>query len=96
MIEILCEMFDMSEAQKNFLKWFGGISSALVLSFIIGGVYLYRAQGQTTTQIENLLEVSRSLKEYHDRDIVLIRENIGEIKDTQKEIRLDIKELIKQ
>ena len=84
----------MSIQEQTFIRWFGGIAAALVISFTIGGVAMYRSVGtlQNITKY-NEREINE-LREFHKEDVKLIRDDILEIKEDSKEIKSDIKKLL--
>ena len=97
----------MSIQETNFIKWFGGISATLILSFIIGGVAMFRAVGIIGNDVQhNELQIQaltddctddiNKLKTYHKDDVMLIREDIKDIKADQAEMKRDIKKILEK
>jgi len=86
----------MSRNESLFIKWFGGIASALIVASIIGLVGMYRASGIVSEKVKANQNQIMDVKAYHNKDVNLIRENIKEIKSDQKVIMNDIKEILKQ
>lgn len=97
----------MSVQETNFIKWFGGIAATLIISFIIGGVAMFRAVGIISNDVQHneqqieLLSIDtdseiNNLKSYHKDDVTLIREDIKDIKADQKEIKSDIKKILEK
>ena len=86
----------MSRHESLFIKWFGGIASALIIASIIGLVGMYRASAIVSQKVKTNHEQIKNLKTYHDRDVGLIRDNIKEIKSGQNVIMTDVKQILKQ
>lgn len=86
----------MSRNESLFIKWFGGIASALIVTSIIGLVGMYRASGIVSEKVKANQKQIMEMKAYHNRDVGLLRENIKEIKSDQMVIMNDIKEILKQ
>lgn len=86
----------MSIQEQIFIKRFGSIAAALVISFIISGVVMYRTVAVMSVNIETNHERVDNLERFHKSDILLIREDIDEIKESQKDMRKDIKEILKE
>jgi len=86
----------MSRQESLFIKWFGGIASALIIASIIGLLGMYRASGIVSQKVKTNHEQIKNLKAYHNKDVGLIRDNIKEIKAGQKVIMNDVKQILKQ
>ena len=97
----------MSIQETNFIKWFGGIAASLVISFIVGGVIMFRVVGilgndvqHNTIQIQSLTndrkEDISNIRQYHNDDVRLIRDDIKEIKSDQAEMKRDIKKILEK
>ena len=86
----------MSTEETNFIKWFGSIAAILIVSFIIGGVVMFRIVGVLGTEVKHNTGEVKELEIYHKDDVKLIRDDIKDIIDGQKEIQKDIKEILKK
>ena len=86
----------MSRQESLFIKWFGGIASALIIASIIGLIGMYRTSGVVSEKVKTNHEQIKELKAYHNRDVGLIRDNIKDIKSDQKVIMNDVKQILKQ
>lgn len=84
----------MSVQESNFLKWFGGIAGALIISFIISGIVMYRNVAVLSSSVEHSKNDINELRVYHKEDVKLIRADMLEIKEDNKEIKHDIKTLL--
>lgn len=86
----------MSKVETTFLKWFGSIAAGLIIASTIGLLGMYRASGIISEKVKanesNIIEV----KKYHEKDVLLIRISIKDIRADQKIIMSDIKEILKQ
>ena len=86
----------MSRNESIFIKWFGGIASALIIASIIGLAGMYRTSGIVAEKVKVNEKTINEVRSYHDKDVALIRDNIKEIKSDQKVIMNDIKQILKQ
>jgi hypothetical protein len=86
----------MSRNESIFIKWFGGIASALIIASIIGLIGMYRTSGIVSERVDANEKKIEEVKDYHNKDVGLIRDNMKEIKDNQKVIISDIKQILKQ
>lgn len=77
----------MSIEESNFIKWFAGIAASLIIASILGLVGMYHSQAVNTERIKTNEANIKILREYHHDDILLIRDDL-------KEIKYDIKQLL--
>jgi len=86
----------MSTNEKSFIKSFGVIAGALVISFIIGGVMMFRAVGVLANVSNNNAREIQEVKEYHIRDMESSYDYMREMREDQKVMKQDIKEILKE
>lgn len=79
----------MSTIEKNFLKWFAGIASLLIVAAVIGLFNSYRSDGVMEQRVTGI-------EEQHKTDVGYIREDIKEIKASQLITQGDIKKLLEK
>ena len=89
----------MSQSESRFLKWFGGIAATLLVAAIIGLIGMYSNDNVHAAAIEtNKINISR-IESTHEVDKAEMnnehREDMQELKDGQKTMQADIKELLK-
>jgi len=76
----------MSKEETTFIKWFGSIAAILIVSFIIGGVVMFRIVGVLGSEVKHNTGEVKELEIYHKDDVKLIRDDIKEIKQDVKKI----------
>jgi len=76
----------MSKEETTFIKWFGSIAVILIVSFIIGGVVMFRTVAVLANDINHNAKSIEGVKQYHKDDVKLIREDTKEIKQDVKKI----------
>ena len=90
----------MSLAEKSFIRWFAGIfgtiASGLIIVSIAGIVKMSQINAVYNEQIDQNKEEVLELREYHKDDVALIRKSVDEIKADNKEMKNDIKEILKE
>jgi len=84
----------MSIQEKGFLQWFGGIVSALLIVLFIWTATVLSSVDVMAEKIEANTVKIQETKSAHKDDMMLIRNNITEIKNDTKVIRQDIKEIL--
>ena len=78
----------MSVQQSNFLKWFAGIASMIMVVVITWTFTVLGNIDVLTKSIEyNALEIQET-RVMHNADALLIRDNIKEIKTDLKDIKI--------
>lgn len=85
----------MSLIEKNFLKWFGGIASLLIVASVASIIGMYKSQAVSENSIINNTNNINKIQVYHDRDVKLIREELKDFKTIQLITQEDVKEILK-
>ena len=85
----------MSTSENKFIRWFGSIATALIISSIIGLIGMYYNSGVMAEKINNNTYEIQETRNLHNADASLIRGDIKEIKTDQKVIKSDIKDILK-
>lgn len=91
--------------QSTLVKFLMAVSIILFATSVIGLVGMYKTQSVQGAQLDSnkkiMIELKSShskeiedVKEYHNKDVDLIRDDIKEIKADQKIIMSDIKKLL--
>jgi len=86
----------MSVHESRFIKWFAGIAGSLVVLTIVALLGMWKAGGIQAQEIEQNKNEILETREYHQRDIDNVMFYMREIREDQKEIKKDIKELLKK
>jgi hypothetical protein len=98
----------MSEKQQsNWMKFFMSISVILLATALIGLFGMFKNDAvqaeQLKTSKNTMIELRdahkteiKDVKQYHDKDVGLMREDISEIKGDIKTVIEDVKELLKK
>ena len=90
----------MSIKEANFLKWFGGIAATLLVAAIIGLIGMYSNSNVHAADIKTNKKDILRIEQTHEVDKAEMnkehREDMKELKDGQKTIQADIKELLKK
>ena len=91
----------MSQIENKFIKWFASIAGALIIASILGLFGMYRSQiimeqkfkqqNETNIMLNNRITETRR---FHTEDVMLIRTDIKEIKQSQIETQEDIKAIL--
>lgn len=80
----------MSSPQKTFIYWFAFIAASLIITSTIGLIGMYRNLGIAGERIHFQEQRITEIKNYHNKDVTLIREDIRDIKNDQRIIKNDI------
>ncbi|MBC8319875.1 MAG: hypothetical protein H8E34_04055 [Bacteroidetes bacterium] len=86
----------MSSTESRFIRWFASIAASLIVVSIIGLVTMYRATGIIVSKVQINEQRIIELKEFHYKDVELLRESVREIKSDQKIIISDVKEILRE
>lgn len=90
----------MSLKEASFLKWFGGIASMLLVAAIIGLIGMYSNSNVHAADIKTNKKDIQRIETTHELDKIEMnkehRDDMQELKDGQKTIQADIKELLKK
>ena len=86
----------MSKIESKFIQIFSVIATALIVASIIGLVGMYRTSGIVSEKVKANENRINNVKDYHQKDVELIRSNIKEIRSDQKVIMSDIKQILKE
>ncbi len=86
----------MSKIESNFIKWFAGIASALIIASVIGLVGMYHSSGIVSEKVHSNGLKIKDVIIYHEKDVDLIRRSINDIKKDQIIIKADIKQILKE
>jgi len=86
----------MSKIESNFIKWFAGIASALIIASVIGLVGMYHSSGIVSEKVHSNGFKIKDVIIYHEKDVDLIRRSINDIKKDQTIIKADIKQILKE
>ena len=86
----------MSVNQTLFIRWFFGITSALIISGVVGIFSMYSMVVHTSEGVEtNKINIEK-VSEIHSDDVVLLRGELWDMRADQKIIMADIKEILKE
>ena len=85
----------MSTSENRFIRWFGTIATALIIASIIGIIGMYYTSGILATQKEVNGKEIEEVREFHKDDVELIRQSMRDIRNDQKVIKSDIKDILK-
>ena len=84
----------MSKNETTFIKVFASLAAALMLASIIGLVGMYQTSGIVFEKVKANETKIIELKNYHEKDLNLIRTTIKEIRSDQKIIMSDLKAIL--
>ncbi len=86
----------MSYKEKSFIYWFAFIAASLIIASSMGIMTMYRNIAvMAEKQNNNNIRVTE-LYNYHNKDVELIRQDIRDIRNAQKEIKQDIKIILQK
>ena len=86
----------MSIQESSFIKWLAGICATLLVAMTIGAFSVLSSIDVMAERIRvNQSEIYET-RETHKDDLKLIRNNITDIKASQKEIQSDVKSILKE
>jgi hypothetical protein len=86
----------MSIQEKNFLKWLVGIATTVIIAMLINTFAIIGSVDVMAEKIETNAAKIQETRNYHEKDLRIIYDNMGEMKSDQKIIMSDIKELLKK
>ena len=86
----------MSIQEKNFLKWLGGIATTVIIAMLVNTFAVIGSVDVMAEKIETNAAKIQETRNYHEKDLRIIYDNMGEMKADQKIIMSDIKELLKK
>jgi len=86
----------MSTQEKSFLKWLVGIATAVIIAMLINTFAIIGSVDVMAQNIETNAAKIQETRNYHEKDLRIIYDNMGEMKSDQKIIMSDIKELLKK
>jgi len=86
----------MSIQEKLFLKWLVGIASTVIIAMLVNTFAIIGSVDVMAEKIETNAAKIQETRNYHEKDLRIIYDNMGEMKADQKIIMSDIKELLKK
>ena len=86
----------MSIQEKNFLKWLVGIATTVIIAMLVNTFAVMGSVDVMAEKIETNAAKIQETRNYHEKDLRIIYDNMGEMKSDQKIIMSDIKELLKK
>ena len=86
----------MSVQQSNFLKWLVGIATTVIIAMLVNTFAVIGSVDVMAEKIETNAAKIQETRNYHEKDLRIIYDNMGEMKSDQKIIMSDIKELLKK
>ena len=86
----------MSIQEKNFLKWLVGIATTVIIAMLVNTFAVMGSVDVMAEKIETKAAKIQETRNYHEKDLRIIYDNMGEMKSDQKIIMSDIKELLKK
>ena len=86
----------MSVQEKLFLKWLVGIASTVIIAMLVNTFAVMGSVDVMAEKIETNAAKIQETRNYHEKDLRIIYDNMGEMKSDQKIIMSDIKELLKK
>ena len=86
----------MSIQEKNFLKWLVGIATTVIIAMLVNTFAVIGSVDVMAEKIETNAAKIQETRNYHEKDLRIIYDNMGEMKSDQKIIMSDIKELLKK
>ena len=86
----------MSIQEKNFLKWLVGIATTVIIAMLVNTFAVIGSVDVMAEKIETNAAKIQETRNYHEKDLRIIYDNMGEMKADQKIIMSDIKELLKK
>jgi uncharacterized protein (UPF0332 family) len=86
----------MSIQEKLFLKWLVGIASTVIIAMLINTFAVMGSVDVMAEKIETNSVKIQETRNYHEKDLRIIYDNMGEIKADQKIMMSDIKKLLQK
>ena len=86
----------MSVQEKNFLKWLVGIATTVIIAMLVNTFAVIGSVDVMAEKIETNAAKIQETRNYHEKDLRIIYDIMGEMKADQKIIMSDIKELLKK
>ena len=86
----------MSIQEKNFLKWLVGIATTVIIAMLVNTFAVIGSVDVMAEKIETNAAKIQETRNYHEKDLRIIYDNMGEMKADQKIMMSDIKELLKK